>query len=376
MSDHSKVVSKEELWGGGQSPFSISYGKMMMWYFLVSDALTFGGLLTAYGVIRHGLNEPWPVGEQVFEALPFLHGSYPLIYVALMTFILIVSSVTMVLAVEAGHRMDKKGVVKWLGLTVLGGLFFLSSQAWEWSHFIHGSGGGFQVDAAMTVNTKDDKGEVVPMNLTAGTWIHFKSDFGHAYEHYQEHIEEHGAEGGKIEMDPTSGKTLILVPAHDHVHGHGHAHDHGHEAADAHAGHDHADHAEKMDTLYAGELVLLVNKYVLVHENDKDYRKMEVSGSEAVKVWNNMMKGSTAFGANMSKNEYGPQQYANFFFFITGFHGFHVLQGVIINIVVWLMAIRGVFERRGHYEMVEKIGLFWHFVDLVWVFVFTFYYLV
>jgi hypothetical protein len=39
MSGHANPISKEELWGGGQSPFSISYGKMMMWYFLVSDAL-------------------------------------------------------------------------------------------------------------------------------------------------------------------------------------------------------------------------------------------------------------------------------------------------------------------------------------------------
>lgn len=380
MSGHSKAVSKEELWGGGQSPFSISYGKMMMWYFLVSDALTFGGLLTAYGVIRHGLSEPWPVGEQVFEALPFLHGSFPLIYVALMTFILIVSSVTMVLAVEAGHRMDKKGVVKWLGLTVLGGLFFLSSQAWEWSHFIHGSGGGFQIDQAMTINATDDKNQTLAMDLTAGSWVHFPAELGHAYEHYQDHIEQEGAKGGKIDLDPTTGKLTIMVPAHDHDHGHAHDHGHSHDAHADHAdhsGHDaHADHAEKMDTLFNGDLELIVNKYVLVHENDQDYRKMHVKGPEAAKLFNNMMKGSTAFGANMSKNEYGPQQYANFFFFITGFHGFHVLQGVIINIVVWLMAIRGVFERRGHYEMVEKIGLFWHFVDLVWVFVFTFYYLV
>jgi cytochrome c oxidase subunit 3 len=57
MAGHAKPISKEELWGGGQSPFSITYGKMMMWYFLVSDALTFGGLLTAYGVIRHGSSE-------------------------------------------------------------------------------------------------------------------------------------------------------------------------------------------------------------------------------------------------------------------------------------------------------------------------------
>ncbi|MFM7729499.1 MAG: cytochrome oxidase subunit III, partial [Flavobacteriales bacterium] len=165
MAAHAEAVTKDQLWGGGRSPFSISYGKMMMWYFLVSDALTFGGLLTAYGVIRHASDDAWPVGEQVFESLPGLHGSYPLIYVALMTFILIISSVTMVLAVEAGHRKDKKGVIKWMLYTVLGGLFFLGSQVWEWSHFIHGSGGGFQLMKPMDVNATNEKGETINMRL-------------------------------------------------------------------------------------------------------------------------------------------------------------------------------------------------------------------
>ena len=59
------------------------------------------------GFARATSEDAWPIGEQVFRALPGLDGQYPLIYVALMTFILIVSSVTMVLAVEAGHRNDK-----------------------------------------------------------------------------------------------------------------------------------------------------------------------------------------------------------------------------------------------------------------------------
>jgi cytochrome c oxidase subunit 3 len=143
--DATKTLSNDVLWGGGRSPFSISYGKMMMWFFLVSDALTFSGLLVAYGFVRHSTTEAWPIGEEVFRALPGLTGSYPLIYVALMTAILIFSSVTMVLAVEAGHRMDKKGVIKWMMLTVIGGAFFVGSQAWEWSHFIHGGGGRCQV---------------------------------------------------------------------------------------------------------------------------------------------------------------------------------------------------------------------------------------
>jgi cytochrome c oxidase subunit 3 len=64
------------------------------------------------------------------------------------------------------------------------------------------------------------------------------------------------------------------------------------------------------------------------------------------------------------------------FFFITGFHGFHVFTGVLINIIIFFNVLLGTYEKRKSYEMVEKVGLYWHFVDLVWVFVFTFFYLV
>ena len=112
MAGHAtKQIDAKTLWGGKISPFSTSYGKLMMWFFLISDALTFGGLLVAYGFTRHDYLGSWPIGEETFNSLPFLGHGYPLIYVALMTFILIVSSVTMVLAVEAGHRMDKRGVI-------------------------------------------------------------------------------------------------------------------------------------------------------------------------------------------------------------------------------------------------------------------------
>ncbi len=296
----SKALSNDVLWGGGRSPFSVSYGKMMMWFFLVSDALTFSALLVGYGFARHSLlpGVAWPVGEQVFRALPGLTSSYPLMYVALMTFILIISSVTMVLAVEAGHRMDKKGVIKWLFLTVIGGAFFVGSQAWEWSHFIHGAGGYI---------TTTDGGK------------------------YFVHNDTHDTE------DPTNAPGFHLIKA---------------EAVHL------AGAAERTEA-----------------------KEEEITGEEAKAIWAKQVQYVHGAMAPWSRegiveNEYGPPAYANFFFFITGFHGFHVFSGVIINLIVLLMVAKGVFHKRGHYETVEKAGLYWHFVDLVWVFVFTFFYLV
>ena len=73
-------------------------------------------------------------------------------------------------------------------------------------------------------------------------------------------------------------------------------------------------------------------------------------------------------------NPMGAPQFGAAFFMITGFHGFHVSIGVIYLTVVALKVLRGDYEERG-YEIVEITGLYWHFVDLVWVFIFAFFYL-
>jgi cytochrome c oxidase subunit 3 len=151
-----EIHSKRGVWGGGNQPLKASYGKLMMWFFLLSDIFTFTAFLITYGAIRMSYpayegasadfvssNEYWPIPEMIFESFPFFHGVHlPLVFVGLMTFILIMSSVTMVLAVEAGNRNDRKDVVKWLLWTLLGGITFLSCQAWEWTHFIHGTDEG------------------------------------------------------------------------------------------------------------------------------------------------------------------------------------------------------------------------------------------
>jgi len=104
------------------------WGKLMMWLFLCSDAMSFAGLLAAYGSVRM-FDPTWPVPSSVLDV--------PL--TALNTFILICSSVTMVKALSAIKRGDRQGLVLWLLGTIIGGSTFLGIQAWEWTHLIgHG----------------------------------------------------------------------------------------------------------------------------------------------------------------------------------------------------------------------------------------------
>ncbi|UEM25400.1 heme-copper oxidase subunit III family protein (plasmid) [Skermanella mucosa] len=82
-----------------------------------------------------------------------------------------------------------------------------------------------------------------------------------------------------------------------------------------------------------------------------------------------------AEGVRPWSNPFGATQFGSTFFMITGFHGLHVTAGVIYLTIVALKVRRGDYERRGNYQNVEIAGLYWHFVDLVWVFIFAFFYL-
>ena len=358
MSGHaSKEINAAAPWGGNVSPFSVSYGKLMMWFFLVSDALTFGGLLVAYGYTRYSTSGSWPIGEETFEALPLLGNGYPLAYVALMTFILIVSSVTMVLAVEAGHRMDKKGVIKWLLATIIGGFFFVGSQAWEWSHFIHGTHfGRVELEDGASAIVKGHFGEIESFEVikpgahspAAGELITNENisdedgDLMHAF--------QHAAVAGHLEGEAGN----LTIHLHDGT-------------------------VAKVNKQADEELQLLIKeagtKHAVSLPSDESTRISEEEGAVNM-YYAALTRGDVIYGANMEQNEYGPQQYGQFFFFITGFHGFHVFSGVVINIIIFIGVLKGIYHKRGHYEMVEKTGLYWHFVDLVWVFVFTFFYLI
>ncbi len=190
--------------------FNVANGKAAMWLFLASDAMSFGGLLVAYSVLRAS-HPAWPEPSVVLG----------LGMTAAMTFLLICSSVTMVLALNAAHKSDLKGFKLWLGLTILGGALFLGGQAYEYTHLI------------------------------------------------------------KHQMSMAQG-----------LYGH---------------------------------------------------------------PWT------------------GP--FAATFFGTTGFHGMHVLGGVIYLSVIWLKGRNGKYLG-DKFLPVEMVGLYWHFVDLIWILVFTFVYLI
>src|SRR5690606_13618057 len=107
--DHDSTANGS--WEGGTTPFKASYGKMMIWYFLLSDAFTFSGFLIAYGTLRFSMPS-WPVPDFVFSKFPFLTGDHPLLFVTLMTFVLLFSSYTMNRAVQEGQRENRAGVVR------------------------------------------------------------------------------------------------------------------------------------------------------------------------------------------------------------------------------------------------------------------------
>ncbi len=266
-----------------------------MWYFLMSDAFTFGAFLISYGSIRFSQNF-WPDPNVVFNAFPGAgHANLPLAFVSVMTFILIISSVTMVLAVHAGHKGDRKGVVKWMAWTIVGGLAFLGCQAWEWHHLITG-------EHPVLV---DGKIEMIGQTMRGNPWGAL--------------VEDQAAITAAL--NTSSHETLVHL-----------AHEYPKEGVAA--------SLEQMEKMSAGQLTGMIDT------------------------------------APAHIREKGPVAFGGYFYGITGFHGFHVFSGVIINLIMLLMAQKGVFDRRGHYLMIEKAGLYWHFVDLVWVFVFLCFYLI
>jgi cytochrome c oxidase subunit III len=112
-----------------------SWSKLAMWIFLAGDAMSFGGLLAAYGALRYSLG-PCAAGQTTL-CWPHPASVLGIALTGFMTFLLICSSVTMVKGLAAIQDGDRNGLCRYLALTILGGLTFLGLQAFEWRHLIH-----------------------------------------------------------------------------------------------------------------------------------------------------------------------------------------------------------------------------------------------
>ena len=220
-----------------------------------------------------------------------------------------------------------------MGLTIIGGLGFLGCQAWEWTTLIGKEHMSVTTNPFGTHTESgiylDAEGKESTEVFAAGTtYLLHKATFG--------------------------GDHAAATPAHaDEAAAHAdEAAAHGEEAAHADAA-GHGGHAYKAPGDYPD---------AVVDERGYIHRKYIVSDGEH---------------AGRTKSEsFGPKAFGALFFFITGFHGFHVFSGVVFLLIILINVLSGIYvARRNGNEMVEKIGLYWHFVDLVWVFVFLVFYL-
>src|SRR6195256_6865096 len=123
-------------WSSDQRAFkNVPWGKAMRWIFLLSDTFIFSSFLISYMTVRMSTTVPWPNPSEVF-ALTIAGKSIPLILIAIMTFILISSSGTMVLAVNYGYRKERVKTFIFLLLPAALGATFVGMQAFEWTKLI------------------------------------------------------------------------------------------------------------------------------------------------------------------------------------------------------------------------------------------------
>jgi cytochrome c oxidase subunit 3 len=115
------------LWGGGLNPYGVSHQKLGMWLFIISDSLTFAAILFGYAYLR-AASDHWPTPFEFFPSI---------VVSTMMTFVLLTSSLTMVLAVHNAKLGDRRKTLRWLAATMILGLAFVGLHLNEWRELIH-----------------------------------------------------------------------------------------------------------------------------------------------------------------------------------------------------------------------------------------------
>ncbi len=296
-------------------------GKLAMWLFLVTEIMFFTGLIGTYIIIRNGAptpSQPWPTPHDVH--LVEWIGAFN-------TFVLICSSLSVVLAHYSLHTGNVKAATRWIAVTLALGCVFLGVKAVEYtSKFEHG---------------------ILPGRIPE------KLDGPNGYR-FLRHVEEqlkHIVEHGGVNSEAMTAVKALL-----------------------------ADYP----TLSPKQ----INERILGTEHMKEKNPGKAEMEKKASTYADLPEASRPAGAKMVKGilEMDPgahlsysipygNMWASCYFAMTGFHAIHVFGGLVVFAIILVMAWRGRFGVR-HERMVELTGLYWHFVDIVWIFLFPLLYLV
>jgi cytochrome c oxidase subunit 3 len=285
----------------------LSNGKLAMWLFLVTEIMFFTGLIGTYIVLRNGQPNPtdpwnrWPRPHDV-HLIEWLG--------AFNTFVLICSSLTVVLAHWAISRGEVAKATKFIAVTLLLGVVFLGVKAYEYnSKFTHEILPGHIFDRVGIT-----PGEGPSNNQQAAKYLKRVRDDLEKITNKPEH------QGKAVEM---CAALLEKMKAKD------------------------ADYQRNLSVREVAEEVHKIHK-----QAEEEGHELHLT---AVIPWGNM--------------------WASCYFAMTGFHALHVFGGLVVFVIILAMAVMGKLTTK-HESMLEVTGLYWHFVDIVWIFLFPLLYLV
>ena len=311
----------------------LTNGKLAIWLFLVTEIMFFTGLIGTYIILRNGQpnpnNEPWPAPHDVH--LVEWIGAFN-------TFVLICSSLTVVLAHSALHRGNVKRAIQYIAVTLALGAVFLVVKAFEYkSKFEH---------------------DILP---------------GHVFEKLDGPALHYSASGTVVGWDnrmalPNLNGARFLRRVEEDLK---HVVD-GHEEVSAATKADCKELLDKIQNPNTRPSVKMVNLLIVGSHHVKPCDKVE--GEDHV---TGLLEKAEARGEELNIAHSIPygNMWASSYFAMTGFHALHVFGGLVVFAIMLVMFVRGRFGRQ-HESMVELTGLYWHFVDIVWIFLFPLLYLV
>ena len=347
----------------------LSNGKLALWLFLVTEIMFFTGLIGVYLILRNGApgsgeggRYPWPSPHDVH--LVEWIGAFN-------TFVLICSSLTVVLAHWCLHTGDVKKATLYIGITLALGVVFLIVKAFEYkSKFDHGILPGqvfekFDGPMGLRYQRQVDKqlDHILDDPAHAGAALKSESaaTWKKAWADYRESVRKIDEDLAKQKDVPEETRTAARKTAFD---------------AFASTLKPHEDLKFLVTAADLKERVFFtnpnrINEIVVGTENVKKGDMPEkTEGAPPVR---GLLQDQKHLHLSYSI-PYG-NMWASCYFAMTGFHAIHVLGGLVIFAIILVMAYRKRFGRQ-HESMIELTGLYWHFVDIVWIFLFPLLYLV